>query len=93
MYVYIYIYIYILCEGDVCVYIYIYICRERDIDVLHYVVLYYIMLYCSLVIRKGTHGVSTNGVTERNIFFDRGTLVIPVNLLLSSKRCQPVSPI
>ena len=37
--------------------------------------------------RRGTHGVSTNGVTANSMFFDRGTFWgTPVNLLLSSQK-------
>ena len=47
--------------------------------------------------RKGTNGVSTNGVTANLSFlFDRGTSWdTPVNLLSSSQKCQgvPFSPI
>ena len=48
------------------------------------------------MIRKGTNGVGTNGVTADFMLFDRGTLLgAPVNLLLSSQKCQgvPFSPI
>ena len=40
-------------------------------------------------LRKGTNGVSTNGVTANIMFFDRGTfwVITPVNLLLSSQKC------
>ena len=45
--------------------------------------------------RKGTNGVSTDGVTANVMFFDRDFLVAPVNLLLSPQKCQglPFSPI
>ena len=46
--------------------------------------------------RKGTNGVSTNGVTANFMLFDRGTFwVLPLNLRLSSQKCQgvPFSPI
>ena len=46
--------------------------------------------------RKGTNRVSTNGVTANLTSFDRGTFWgTPVNLLLSSQKCQgvPLSPI
>ena len=44
--------------------------------------------------RKGTNGVSTNGVAANLMFFDRDLLGTPVNLL-SSQKCQgaPFSPI
>ena len=42
-------------------------------------------------IRKGTSGVSTNGVTANLMCFDSGTFFgTPVNLLLSSQKCQGV---
>ena len=40
--------------------------------------------------RKGANGVSTNGVTADVSFFDRDLLGTPVNLLLSSQKCQCV---
>ena len=46
--------------------------------------------------RKGTNGVSTNGVTAIFVLFDRGNFLgTPVDLLLSSHTCQgvPFSPI
>ena len=58
----------------------------------------YIYIYCSIVQyntvvahRKGTNGVSTNGVTANLMFFDRDFSGTPVNLLLSSQKCQGVS--
>ena len=38
--------------------------------------------------RKGTKGVSTNGVTANFMFFVSVFWGTPVNLLLSSKKCQ-----
>ena len=46
-------------------------------------------------IRKGTNGVSTNGVTANFMFFDRGTFrVLPVTYFLYFQKCQgvPFSP-
>ena len=46
--------------------------------------------------RKGTNGVSTNGVTANFILVDRGDFWgTPVNIFLSSQKCQvvPLSPI
>ena len=40
--------------------------------------------------RKGANGVITNGVTVICMFFDRDFLGTPVNLLLSSQKCQGV---
>ena len=41
-------------------------------------------------LRKGPNGVNTNGVTAKFMFFDRDFLGTPVNLLLSSQKCQGV---
>ena len=38
--------------------------------------------------RKGTNGVSTNGVTANFMFFDWTFWVLPLNLLVSSQKCQ-----
>ena len=47
--------------------------------------------------RKGTNGVSTNGVTATCMFFDKRTfwVITPGNPLLASQKCQgvPFSPI
>ena len=41
-----------------------------------------------LDVRKGTNGVSTNGVTANFMFFDRDLLCTPVNLLLYSQSAR-----
>ena len=81
-----------------CVYIYIYI------HILKQTSLYESMLWRlwnhpragrSKPIRKGTNGVSTNGVTVNFVFFEqRDLLGTPVNILLFSQKCQglPFSP-
>ena len=44
-----------------------------------------------LAARKGTNGVGTNGVTADFMVLERGTFLgTPVNLLLSSQKCQGV---
>ena len=62
-------------------------------DMICYVVWYDIILH---VFRKGTNGVSTNGVTVNIMFFflQRDILGTPVYLRLSSQKCQgvPFSP-
>ena len=55
-----------------------------------------VLIMIVIVSRKGTIGVSSNGVTANVVFFfDRGTFwVLPVNLLLSPQKSQgiPFSP-
>ena len=45
----------------------------------------------SAISRRGTNGVSANGVTANFMFFDRDFLGTPVNLLLSSQKYQGVT--
>ena len=48
---------------------------------LYHMVLYVIVLHASrrTLVRKGTNGVGTNGVTANVVFFDRGTFgVLPL---------------
>ena len=47
---------------------------------------------CEKRIRKGTNGVSTNGVTakENHIFWQSDLLGAPVNIIWSSQKCQGV---
>ena len=83
IYIYVYIYIYIYYTSThIHIYTYRDICREREGLQAH---------PRELSIRKGTNGVSTNGVTANFMVFDRGTFgCTPVSLLLSSQKCQGV---
>ena len=109
-YICIYVSVYLCIHIHVCIYIYIHnaICvNDRFIYVRAYIHASPVAraLFCMTTIlvvlrrthpsRKGTNGVSTNGVTANLLFLTEELFGAPVNLLLSTQKCQavPVSPI
>ena len=80
------------------IYIYIYICIYTHTYACIGICMLYSWLLCRGMgsSRKGANGVSTKRVTAFCCFFgQRDFLVTPVNLLLSTQKCQgvPFSPI
>ena len=91
-YIYIYIYTYICMYVCIYIYIYIYICRPSGREPAGSSG----TSSATTGSRKGTNGVSTTGVTANSTFLLHWDLLgTPVNLLLSSQKCQgvPFSPI